>query len=184
MIKHSFLLVLIAFISCSSPAEKKRGEVLSEEINYNAFIGDPLAEETTFEVEALPAEKRKEILEQWIGGVFEGKIKAYLPVPKGERLMTSEEIALIKSRNDTVSEEIPDKPGEFKLTPIVHKFNYDGVTHIKFKEAWYYNAETNHFSKEVIAACPLIKTFDDAGEVRGLTALFWIYFDEHKPEKE
>ncbi len=183
MMRYAILIAFTAFISCSTSPEK-RGDVITEEINYNVSIGDPLAEETTFEIEALPADKRKEILEQWIGGVFEGRIKAYLPVPKGERLMTKEEISLIKSKNDTVSEEIPDKPEEFKITPIVHQFNYDGVTHVKFKERWYYDEATNHFSKEVIALCPLVKTFDETGEVRGLTALFWIYFDEHKPEKE
>ncbi len=182
MIRVTLFATLITFLGCSTSPEK-RGEVITEEINYNAFIGDPLAEETTFEVEALSADKRKEILEEWIGGVFEGKIKAYLPVPKGERLMTTEEIAVIKSKNDTVYDTNPDT-GESKMIPIVHEFNYDGVTHVKFKERWYYDEATNHFSKEVIAVCPLVKTFDEAGEVRGLTALFWIYFDEHKPETE
>jgi hypothetical protein len=179
-----FLLSAFAFLVGCTSSPDQQGDVITKEINYNTFIGDPLAEESTFEIEALSADNRKEILEQWIGSVFEGKIKAYLPVPKGERLLTAQEIADIQSKNDTVFEEIPDHPGETKAIPIVHKFNYDGVTHVKFKEAWYYDESTNHFSKEVIAVCPLVKTFDESGEVRGLTALFWIYFDKHLPEEK
>lgn len=182
----------LLLISCNENEEVKidnqktilpgKGQQFTEEINYNAFIGNIHEKNESFEIEELTENNRQELLEQLIKNVFEGKTKAYLPIPGAEREMTAQEIKEIQENLDTLYHTDPST-GEMKVIPLVNKFSYDGITHFKFKEKWFYDKTTNHFSKEVIAVCPLEQSYDDKGEVRGLKALFWIYFDNNKPKE-
>lgn len=52
------------------------------------------------------------------------------------------------------------------------------VVQYKVKEDWFFDKQRSVLDVRIIAICPIINTYDDNGEFKGLKETFWLYFPE------
>lgn len=112
----------------------------------------------------------REFAENIMNKVKAGELKAYSTIILDQEL-DPQTLAEVWVKHDTlyIQEGL-----SFREVPIVEEFDITDITHLRFKENWYYDENNNMIAKEVVEVCPVSASFDEKGEYRGKVPLFWI----------
>lgn len=167
----TFLIFTIFIISCSKNNSFKGQKI--ETVFSTVLIAE---EYMDFENESIMEDDQsnrirlREFAENIMNKVKEGELKAYSTIILDQEL-NPQTLADIWLKHDTlyIQEGL-----SFKEVPIVEEFDITDITHLRFKENWYYDENKNIITKEVIEICPVSASFDEKGEYRGKVPLFWV----------
>jgi hypothetical protein len=170
--KQSFLILISClFISCGSGNNNTlvKGELVGF-IESKAMIGDLTAEE--YEPSWLNVENRKKMITDWFEKIKKGEKEVFLYMPDTLIPISREDLQYQFHHIDTEYVEI----STFENDTIVfeEKIDSDGIVFFKFKEELYYDDNTGAMSKQIKYVCPMEKTFNEDGSLRGYKGLFWV----------
>lgn len=90
--------------------------------------------------------------------------------------MTSSEALAIGTGNEEVTFQTPE--GNDTIMSIEIDFDYSSVTSYRVMEEWYFDKETSYMHVQIIGICPIMDVYDENGELKGKTPMFWLYFPE------
>tara|TARA_B110000211_G_C14078923_1_gene553526 strand:+ start:149 stop:673 length:525 start_codon:yes stop_codon:yes gene_type:complete len=165
------LLISYLFISCDSGDNNvsKKGELIGS-IESKAMIGDLTAEE--YEPSWLNVENRKEMIADWFDKIRNGKQEVFEYFPDTLIPLSIEDLKYQFHHIDTEYIEL----SVYEMDTIIfeEKIDLDGIVYLKFKEDLYYDKSTGAFSKVVKYVCPMEKTYNEDGSLRGYKGLFWV----------
>jgi len=112
--------------------------------------------------------------------IFAGKLQAY-HFTEGTPL-SIEEVKKMLTTVDTMSVPLPTNPDSLQTMIVATEWEKQTYS-AKLKETWHYNTETMQLEKKVIALAPRVPVMSSSGEVKGLTSLFWVFFDKQAEEE-
>ncbi len=167
-------VIILIFLACN----RKRGEVLTERIQYDVNIISP---ETDLEwwVQNLENNKREKLVKTIISASQSGKNKVYDVMTRKE--LSEKEIADRSKRKQLMTMTREDPPYEEYDTLIEYNIELSDISKVRFLEEWYLNEETGLVTKKVIGICPMLESYTEAGELRGHLPLYWISFVKKFP---
>lgn len=172
--KYIFTLVILGMIGCQSHSDSKKGTEVG--IAYSTqFIAEEkydYGNESILEEEDINKEQLRDFVNDLIQKVRDGELKAYSPIDMTLPLdpNTLNDIWL---KRDTIY-DYNSETGITTAIPYEDEFDFERVTHVRFKESWFWNEDENKMTKEITAVCPLIMSFSPKGDYRGKAPLFWI----------
>ncbi len=125
------------------------------------------------------------LAEQLIELVKSHKIKAYFSYDKEmTRPMSDKELQDILSiRPDTVELEDP-VTGAHVEKVIMHNFNYDEIKYFRVMEDWTYTPQSGTTNIQIIAIAPQMNIYDQNGNFRIRTSMFWLKYSDVKATVE
>jgi len=175
--KNLILITLIALgglaVSCG-----RKGEVLTNRIQYDVTIISP-EKDLEWWVQNLENNKREKLVKTLIDATKSGKHKIYDVITYKE--LTPEEITERSRRKELMTLQRPYAPYEEYDTLMVNNIELSDISKIRFLEEWYMNEESGKVTKKVIAMCPMLESYTEAGEFRGHLPLYWISFEKKFP---
>jgi gliding motility associated protien GldN len=71
-----------------------------------------------------------------------------------------------------------DADGNSIPKPIVIPFDPSSVKRYRLKEDWFFDKQKSVLEVRIIGICPVQESFDEEGNYRGESPLFWVYFPE------
>lgn len=93
--------------------------------------------------------------------------------------MTKQEIRnLLVSWDSTHQTEDVNNPGRFITIPLKKEITSSKIYQYWIKEDWFFDKQRSVMEVRIIGICPLTEKVSEAGDVIGVTPLFWIYFPE------
>lgn len=173
------LLAAAGFLATACNSGKQQEEKLvTRRIEYDVTIKSP-EPDLDWWLQNIEGPSREKLVSDIMDAVLNEKVKAFdyfscEPLDK-QRLQD------IKGRTDTIFLERADKPGEFFDTIVNHTINLKEITRLRFLEEWYMNKNSLVFEKKIMGICPLLERYDNSGNLRGYSPLFWVFFDDRYP---
>ncbi|MEL6924884.1 MAG: gliding motility protein GldN, partial [Bacteroidota bacterium] len=82
---------------------------------------------------------------------------------------------------DTIQQVDPDTE-EIRWIPVSNEINYEDVKRFRLKEMWYSDENTSTMRVRILGIAPLKEVFDDNGNFRYETPMFWVYYPELRKE--
>lgn len=112
---------------------------------------------------------------------IEGTITAYSALDDEFRLpLTIAEVESIGASRDTIMIEDP-MTGSMVPTPIQNLFDPSTVKRIRLKEDYFFDRQKSQLDVRTIGICPVRESYDENGEYRGDSPMFWVYYPECRP---
>jgi len=111
----------------------------------------------------------------------EGRINLYQAGDAEEFAYPVESVDGILYERDTILIENIET-GEMIPTPIVNDFNSEDIKRFRIKELWYFDENTATMKVRILGIAPLKDVFDNNGNFRYETPLFWAYYPELREE--
>ncbi|MCK5838986.1 MAG: hypothetical protein KAG99_04010, partial [Bacteroidales bacterium] len=96
--------------------------------------------------------------------------------------LTAEQVKSIGYRRDTLTFQRAYPPYELFDTIVEEKIEIRDITRFRFLEEWYFNDKTLEIEKKVLGIAPVVRRYDENGNLRGHMPLFWVYLDDRYPE--
>ena len=172
---YPLLIVFAAIVvSCSNG----KGELLTERIQYDVTIKSPEADLAWF-VQNLEGPKREKLIQSIMDAARGGKFKVYDVMTN--KPMTTEEALAVGTRSNMLTLQRPYEPYENYDTIITRELQLSDISRMRFLEEWYMNEKSGLITKKVIAICPVVESYTEAGELRGYQPLFWISYVKNFP---
>lgn len=170
------VILLSAFLlqSCSG----KKGRILTQRIQYDVTIKSPDAD-LDWWVQNLEGPNREKLVQSIIRTARSGKLKLYDVM--SNQPMTVEQLEERSTRNELLTLQRPYPPYENFDTIVKRELQLSDISRVRFLEEWYLNEENAFVTKKVIAICPLVESYTEAGELRGYNPLFWLSFEKDFP---
>ena len=131
-----------------------------------------------------PHNQWRSLMQVIMDAMKEGSITAYdanLPTDEFTVPLTFQELMGTLERTDTVTLQRPYPPYEPYDTVISVTFSPTNVKKFRIKEDWFFDKQRSMMDVRIIGICPVVDSYDEAGEFRGYKPLFWIYFPEARP---
>jgi hypothetical protein len=180
---NKFLLIVLIpaismfTISCRDGADAGKN-IVTKRIQYDVSIKntDP---EMDWWVQNIEGSNREKLVKDILNNVSSGKVKAYDFLSC--KPFTTNEIATMMKRVDTISVERSTPPYDLIDTVMVTEIRISDIAKLRFLEEWSMNDKTLVFTKKVAGICPMIERRTDSGELRGYKPLFWVFFDAKYP---
>lgn len=169
-----FTALIIASISCG----RNRGEILTERIQYDVTIISP-EQDLEWWVQNLENNKREKLVKSIIDASKLGEHKVYDVITNKE--LTTDEITERSRRKQLMTLQRSYAPYEEYDTLVINDMELSDISKVRFLEEWYLNEETGLVTKKVIAICPMLESYTEAGELRGHLPLYWISFAKKFP---
>lgn len=91
------------------------------------------------------------------------------------------ELYALMVKNDTLLVPKLENPDEMEQKITTDSIGSGQVKQYWIKEDWFFDKQRSVMDVRIIGICPLAEVKDDKGEVKGVKALFWIYFPEARP---
>jgi hypothetical protein len=129
-------------------------------------------------VQNIEGSKREMFIRKLIDAAYSGKLRIYNYFNEP---LTVEEVRSIGNRTDTVTFQREYPPYDFYDTVIRQQLELRDITRIRFLEEWSMDDKTLEFSKKIVGIAPIIRKYDENGDLRGYMPLFWVYLDESYP---
>lgn len=166
-----WLLPILTIVACNSnPAFQ--GEKI--ETVYSTVLIAPeemdFGYENIMEDDQSNREHLRDLAKSIIDQVKSGTLKAYSTVIENQEI-SQKQLDEIWLKHDTIY--VPDG-FNFNKVPVEEVFEISDITHLRFKENWYYDSNNNLISKEVVEVCPMTASFEENGDYRGKVPMFWI----------
>jgi gliding motility associated protien GldN len=121
---------------------------------------------------------RKSMIQVTRSVAQEGVVTAFSPFDDEFKLPLSvTEIENIGVSETTV--EIED-PETFEITEktIKNDFNPANVKRYRLKEDYFFDKQKSELDVRTIGLCPVLEKYDEAGEYKGDSDMFWVYYPE------
>lgn len=121
---------------------------------------------------------RRSMIQVIRDAVIENVVTAYSSLDDEFKMrLTLAEVEAIGSKVDTMFVENPET---YELEPkiIKEEFNPGHVKRYRLKEDYFFDKQKSELDVRVIGICPVMESYDDAGEYRGDSPMFWIYYPE------
>lgn len=166
-------LVACIIVSCNRHGQQRMVQV-TERIQYDVDIKSP---DPDFDwwVQNIEGSKREVFIKQVMDAAYNGQVKAYSYF--GESL-TPRQVREIGFRRDTLTFQRAEPPYAFYDTVVERRINFNDITRFRFLEEWRMDPNTLEIHKKVTGIAPILKRYEETGELRGYMPLFWVYFDE------
>ncbi|NTW24424.1 MAG: hypothetical protein HGA37_06980 [Lentimicrobium sp.] len=174
--KISLVLVVISLILTTSCG--KKGELLTERVQYDVTIKTPEVD-LDWWVQNLEGPKREKLVQSIINSANAGKLKIYDVM--SNKLIPVEELKARSTRTELLTLQRSYAPYENYDTVVKRELQLSDISRLRFLEEWYLNEETGFITKKVIAICPLVESYTEQGELRGYNPLFWLSFEKKFP---
>lgn len=178
MKKASLLLLEILSVLIFTSCGGKKGELLTERIQYDVTIKTPEVD-LEWWVQNLEGPKREKLVQSIINTANAGKLKIYDVMTNKE--MTVQELKERSARTELLTLQRSFAPYENYDTLVKRELQLSDITRLRFLEEWYLNRETGFITKKVIAICPLVESYTETGELRGYNPLFWLSYQKKFP---
>ena len=105
-----------------------------------------------------------------------GKVTAYSTTDdKFSIPLTTDDLGQLLYRKDTIPIIDPDT-GDETYREVVDDFNPSDVKRFRIKEDWFFDSETSSLQVRILGIAPLMEHFDNFGNLKFETPLFWIYY--------
>jgi gliding motility associated protien GldN len=130
-----------------------------------------------------PVQDRVSLMTLIIKGMEDGNIIAYDPVTDDfTKQLTYEEF--IKQNTSTRETQIEDleNPGEFITQTVTTNFKKENVLMIRLKEDWFIDKQRSIREIRILGMAPVIQQFDNDNNLKGNQTLFWLYYDQIRPD--
>lgn len=179
--KPLFLLILITLfcviISCNRSSKDSLVPV-TERIQYDVDIKSP---DPDFDwwVQNIEGSKREIFIRQVMDAAYNGKVRTYSYFNEP---LTPRQVREIGFSADTLTFQRATPPYDLFDTVVEQTLNFNDITRFRFLEEWYMDPGTFEITKKVVGMAPIIRKYEETGELRGYMPLFWIYFDENYPK--
>lgn len=175
------LILLLIVVSLVSSCGKRRGEKLTERIQYDVTIVSPESD-LEWWVQNLENNKRERLVKSIVEAARSGEQKVYDVLTLKE--LTTEQIIERSRRKELMTLQREYAPYEEYDSLVVSEMELSDITKVRFLEEWYLNDETGIITKEVIAICPMLESYTETGELRGHLPLYWVSFVRKFPLAE
>lgn len=110
-----------------------------------------------------------------------GTINAYDPVVENadqfKKLLTTDQIARIGSRTDTV-EIINALTLGTTMQAVPNPLTWDRITKFKIKEVWFFDTKTSTMQVRILGLAPVMADYDANGNYRGDMTMYWLYYPD------
>jgi len=163
--------------SCDRQA-KRRLVLITDRIQYDVDIKTP---DPDFDwwIQNIEGSKREVFIRQVMDAAYEGKVRtySYFNAP-----LTPGQVREIGFRADTLTFQRAVPPYDLYDTVVERRINLQDITRFRFLEEWYMAPKSYEITKKVTGIAPVIRVYEETGELRGYMPLFWIYFDENYPQ--
>jgi gliding motility associated protien GldN len=127
-----------------------------------------------------PVQDRVSFMSMVMMGLKEGSIMAYEPFPDDfTKPLTYEEFMAANTK--ITNKEVPDldDPNILISRSDTTTFSNEDVIMLRVKEDWYIDRQRGMRDIRIGGLCPVIQLIDEqSGEVRGVTPLFWLRYDD------
>jgi gliding motility associated protien GldN len=130
-----------------------------------------------------PVQDRVSLMTLILKGMEDGNIIAYDNVTDDfTKQLTYEEF--IKQNTSTRETQIEDleNPGEYITQTVTTAFRKENVLMIRLKEDWFIDKKRSIRDIRILGMAPVIQQLDDDGNLKGNLTLFWLYYDQIRPE--
>lgn len=166
--KKFFLpIALIAFAACNNcePKEEFKSDLEEKSVYSSVLLNDDKDPYT--DGEADPS------IVDWI---FEEVIKNESAeiYSTDDKKLSLDEVNAILNQTRTAMVEDPDHPGTFLEVKDTISFTKNDVIELIIKESWAIDKSSMKMRKQVEKIAPIVKIYDDEGDLKGKIMLFWI----------
>ena len=168
---------LISVFSCQQP-DRKHDSLLTERIQYDVTIKSPDVDYDWW-VQNIEGRSREAFVRRVLEAASNGEVQAYNYF---NHPLTPEQVRSIGYRRDTLTFQRAYPPYEFFDTIVEEKIEIRDITRFRFLEEWYFNNNTLEIEKKVLGIAPIVRKYDEHGDLRGYMPLFWVYLDDRYPE--
>ncbi|MBP6977685.1 MAG: hypothetical protein PHD61_00510 [Bacteroidales bacterium] len=175
---HLALGFLFAFTILSCRHEQKDRILVTDRIQYDVDIKTPDPDYDWW-VQNIEGSKREVFIRKVMDAAYQGKVRTYSYFNEP---LSPQQVREIGFRSDTLTFQRAEPPYNFYDTIVEERIHLQDITRFRFLEEWYMDPKTLVISKRVIGVAPIIRNYDQNGELRGYMPLFWIYFDENYPQ--
>ena len=170
----AIILSLFLMASCGSG----KGDVLTQRIQYDVSLKAPESD-LEWWVQNLEGPKREKLVQSIITTAQEGKLKVYDVMTN--KVLNEQEIKDRGTRTELLTMQRAKEPYEDYDTLIRRELQLSDITRIRFLEEWYLNESNGKITKEILAICPLVESYTEAGVYRGHQPLFWLSYTKKFP---
>lgn len=128
-----------------------------------------------------PLADRQSLFDVIKSGIRSGEITAYSnPVLDDEfqSPMSKVEAEKIFVKTENMAIEDLESPGIYRDTAVLSELSSASVMQYWIKEDWFFDKQRSVMEVRIVGICPLKENYDEKGELRGLTPLFWIYYPQ------
>ena len=169
-------LIFSMLTSCKDNTDKSK-TVITERIQYDVNIKSPDPDYDRW-VQNIDRLKREAFVNMIMDAAYSGKIQAY---DYFNNPLTVEQIKSIgvDTIYKTLTRDYP--PYDEYDTVIISKFELKDITKIRFLEEWYIDEDNLEIEKKITGIAPIIKKYDQNGNLLGFQPLFWLYLDKNYP---
>jgi hypothetical protein len=174
-----FCSMILLLGSCSRKAGESSG-IVTKRIQYDVNIKSP-DPEFDWWVQNLEGEQRELLIQNVFSAVSKGRVKAYDYF--SYRVLTDHDLNQMLHKTDTVALQRSFPPYDYFDTVISQNIEFKNITRMRFLEEWNMDSKTLVFTKKVAGICPLLEAYNEIGELKGYTPLFWVFFDDEYPGK-
>lgn len=178
MKKSGILFFCIATMFFSMSCGSKKGDILTERIQYDVTIISP-EKDLDWWVQNLENNKRETLVKTIMDQSKNGKHKVYDVISFKE--LTPQEIEDRSHQRQLMTLQREYAPYEEYDTLVVREIDLSDISKVRFLEEWYLNEETGLVTKKVLAICPMLESYTESGELRGHLPLYWISFQKKFP---
>ncbi len=164
----------IFFASCNGG----KGELLTERIQYDVNIKSPDVDLAWY-VQNLEGSNRENFIQAVMDAARGGELKVFDVM--SNKPLTAEDVQAVGTRSNLLTLQRPYDPYESYDTILKSELQLSDITRMRFLEEWYMNQANGFITKKVIAICPLVESYTEAGELRGYQPLFWLSYVKDFP---
>ena len=169
--------ILISAFSCQQP-DREHGTLIVERIQYDVTIKSPDVDYDWW-VQNIEGRSREALIRRVLEAAGKGEVQAYNYF---NNPLTAEQVKSIGYRRDTLTFQRAYPPYELFDTIVEEKIEIRDITRFRFLEEWYFNDKTLEIEKKVLGIAPVVRRYDENGNLRGHMPLFWVYLDDRYPE--
>jgi hypothetical protein len=122
------------------------------------------------------------LVELWVNAFKAGRLTLYSNIDHSftTKLKREQLLEMLTSKPDTVIMFDP-VDGKEVLKVIHHDLNYSAFRKYRILEDWTFDAATGKTSVEITGIAPLREIYGEAGDFRGVQAMFWIRYKDARP---
>ncbi len=126
-----------------------------------------------------PVQDRVSFMSMVTAALEEGKIGAFDNMNDDFRKpVTYEEFITANTSTKPVEREDLENPGQTIQSMDTTSFQTADVKQLRIKEDWYIDRQRGERGNRILGLGPVVQLFDDNGELKGNTTLFWLYYDD------